>query len=322
MPSSFQLQRLRPDPFLVLLVLTVLLAMILPATGTVAEWLSRASYAAVVVLFFVYGAKLEPRAVLAGLANWRLQGTTLLTTFALFPVIGLALATALSLVLPSDLALGVLFLCLLPSTVQSCIAFTSLAHGNVGGAVCAATLSNITAVVLTPLLSALLLQTGEGPSGSAVVNIAVQILLPFALGQLSRRVIGTWFARHPRLTLAVDRGSILLIVYTAFSAGMVAGVWMRVTPWDIVALLGTEILLLAIILAGSMLLAQKLGLDRSDRVALMFCGSTKSMATGIPIANILFMGQAVSLIVLPLLIFHQLQIVVCASIAHRLSRHT
>ncbi|MFD1255092.1 Sodium Bile acid symporter family protein [Devosia equisanguinis] len=322
MSSPSPLQRFRPDPFFVLLVLTVLSAMVLPATDMVAEWLSRASYAAVVVLFFVYGAKLDPRAVLAGLANWRLQGTTLLTTFALFPVIGLALATAIGSILPANLALGVLFLCLLPSTVQSCIAFTSLAQGNVGGAVCAATLSNIAAVALTPLLSAILLQTGEGPSGSAVVNIGVQILLPFALGQISRRVIGAWFAQHPRLTLAVDRGSILLIVYTAFSAGMVAGVWMRVTPCDIVVLLGAEILLLAIILAGSMLLARKLGLDRSDRVALLFCGSTKSMATGIPVANILFMGQAVSLIVLPLLIFHQLQIFVCASIAHRLSRQT
>jgi sodium/bile acid cotransporter 7 len=318
MALTDRLRRFGIDGYMALLIGTVVLATVLPASGGFADAIRTVSLLAVALLFFLYGAKLDGASVIAGIANWRLQLIILATTFVAFPLLGLGLSALLSPWLPASIVLGLLFLAILPSTVQSSIAFTAMAQGNVAAAVCAASLSNVVGVVLTPALAALLLQTGAGGvRGDAVLGIAVQILLPFALGQIARRWIGGWVARHRPFTLLVDRGAILLIVYTAFSAGMVAGVWQRVDGMTLAIMAAAVILLLAVVIAGTSWIGRIAGLPEADRLALLFCGSTKSLASGVPMAAILFAGQPVSLIILPLMIFHQLQLFVCAIIAQR-----
>lgn len=318
MSFASRLKRSGFDTYMLLLAGTIALAWVLPASGIGAEIVSWIAYFAVALLFFIYGAKLDTASVVAGMANWRLQALVFGTTYLLFPLFGLGLSMALTPWLDPFIALGLLFLAVLPSTVQSSIAFTSMAQGNVPAAVCAASLSNLAGVVLTPALAALLFPTsGLGIRLDAVIGIAVQILLPFMAGQLLRRWIGAWVARHRKVTLFVDRGSILLIVYSAFSAGVVAGVWQQVDAMTLFVLISANVVLLAAIIGATLLTTRAAGLSHADGMVLLFCGSTKSLATGLPIANILFAGQAISLIVLPLMLFHQLQLFVCAVIAQR-----
>lgn len=312
------LRRIPVDRFLAALLGAVLLATLVPARGEAAEILGWATYAAIALLFFLYGARLSPLSVWHGLLHWRLQGLVFLSTFALFPLVGLAAFGAASAVLPSDLALGLLFLALLPSTVQSSIAFTSIAGGNVPAALTSASVSNLLGVLVTPLLVLLLAQgAGADFSLDSVERIALQILAPFLAGQLARPLVGAWLARRKRLTAAVDRGSILLVVYAAFGEGMVAGVWTQLRPQDLVVVVILSCLILAVVLATTTILARRLGFSRADEIAIVFCGSKKSMATGIPMANILFAGQAVAVLVLPLMLFHQIQLFVCAALARR-----
>lgn len=316
-----RLKRIGLDAYLLLLIATVLLATVLPARGEAAAFVAQLAYYAVALLFFVYGAKLNTRAVFQALARWRMQSLVIIVTYIVFPVLGLSLVWLLSSQLSEPLLLGLLFLTLVPSTVQSSIAFTSLAHGNVPDAVCAASLSNLVGVVLTPLLAAVLLKTeGEGVSTDAIKAVSIQILLPFIAGQFMRPLIGNWIARNKGFTLTVDRGSILLIVYSAFSAGMVTGVWSMVDG----RMLAVLVAACALMFATAMLIItimNRLGkLAHGDRVVMLFCGSTKSLASGVPIANILFAGQAVSLIILPLMIYHQIQLFVCAIMAQRFSQ--
>lgn len=319
MSLSNRLKRIGFDSYLLLLLGTVVVASLLPAQGVGAEVLSRIVYFAVALLFFLYGAKLNTGAIVAGLANWRLQALVFGSTFIAFPLVGLALSSALSPWLRPEIVIGILYLAVLPSTVQSSIAFTSIAHGNVPAAVCAASISNLLGVFITPLFAALLLHTsGEGGIDlGSMVDIGVQILLPFAVGQLLRPLVGKFIQRHARITQIVDRGSILLIVYSAFSAGMVAGIWQQVDASTLAIMIGADALLLAVILVGTSFIGRISGLAREDRLVLLFCGSKKSLASGLPMANILFAGQTVSLIVLPLMIFHQIQLFVCAVIAQR-----
>jgi solute carrier family 10 (sodium/bile acid cotransporter), member 7 len=211
----------------------------------------------------------------------------------------------------------------LPSTVQSSIAFTSIARGNVPAALCSASISNLAGIVVTPLLVALLLSThGGGFSLDALRDIALQLLLPFVLGQLARPLIGNWIVEHKQLTSFVDRGSILLIVYGAFSEGMVAGVWSQLSWQSLALVIVLDMLLLATALVITTVLSRRLGFSREDEIAIVFCGSKKSMASGIPMANILFAGQAVSLIVLPLMLFHQIQLMACAALARRYAQRS
>lgn len=318
MSFAARLKRFGFDYYLLLLLGTVILASLFPASGVSAEVVERVAYFAVALLFFLYGAKLNSKAIVAGISNWRLQLLVFGFTYIVFPICGLALAAALSPFIEDELATGIIYLSILPSTVQSSIAFTSIARGNVPAAVCAASLSNILGVVLTPALVALLLHaSGDGISFQSVLDIGLQIMAPFIVGQLLRPLVGNFISRHTLLTQIVDRGSILIIVYSAFSAGVIAGIWDEVGPMSLAIIVVADIVLLAFILVATGWAGRVAGLAPADRLTLLFCGSKKSLASGLPMANILFAGQAVSIIVLPMMLFHQIQLFVCAVIAQR-----
>ncbi|CAD5924466.1 Sodium - Bile acid symporter [Streptomyces sp. KY75] len=308
------------DAYILALVGTVVLAALLPAGGTAADVAGGASTGAVALLFFLYGARLSTAEALDGLKHWRLHLTVLACTFLVFPLLGLASKGLVPFVLTPELQAGFLFLCLVPSTIQSSIAFTSIARGNVPAAICAGSFSSLTGIFLTPLLAALLLgSAGGGFSADSLLKIVLQLLVPFLAGQLLRRWVGGFLTRHKKVLGLVDRGSILLVVYTAFSEGMVAGIWSQVTPARLGALLAAEAVLLAVMLALTWYGAQRLGFGREDRIAIQFAGSKKSLAAGLPMASVLF-GAHASLAVLPLMLFHQMQLMVCAVIAKRRSR--
>jgi solute carrier family 10 (sodium/bile acid cotransporter), member 7 len=215
------------DAFLLALLATVALA---------AQPVSIAAEAAIALLFFLYGLRLSPLEAWHGVRQFRLHLLVLATTFLAFPLLGLAARGLVPSVLSLDLYNGLLFLCLVPSTVQSSIAFTSIARGNVSAAIVSASLSNMLGVALTPLLVVLLMNTRGAPSvpAAAIRDVVVQLLLPFVAGQLLRPWLANTVARHTVLTKAVDRGSILLVVYTAFSIGVVERIWTRVSPWQLV----------------------------------------------------------------------------------------
>ncbi|WP_077800520.1 bile acid:sodium symporter family protein [Streptomyces sp. JHA26] len=305
------------DPYVLLLLGTVGLAALLPARGTGADVASGASTLAIAFLFFLYGARLSTREAMDGLRHWRLHVTVLACTFVVFPLLGLATRGLVPVLLTDPLQQGLLFLTLVPSTIQSSIAFTSMARGNVPAAICAGSFSSLVGIVVTPLLAAALLGGGGGGfSADSVVGIVLHLLVPFVAGQVLRRWIGGFVARHRKVLGLVDRGSILLVVYTAFSEGMVQGVWHQVSPVRLAGLLAVEAVLLAVMLLLTWYGARALGFGRADRIAIQFAGSKKSLASGLPMASVLF-GAHASLAVLPLMLFHQMQLMVCAVIAKR-----
>lgn len=312
------------DPYVVLMLATVALASIVPVTGAGADVARTATKVAIATLFFLYGSRISPAAAKAGAGHWRLHLVVLLCTFALFPLLGLLASALPSALLSTELARGLLFLCAVPSTVQSAIALTSIARGNVPAAIFSASFSSMAGILLTPLLVLLLLRDVEGVRltvGSAL-DIAWQLLVPFVAGQLLRRVIGDWVQRQRLLLTVVDRGAILLVVYTAVSAGVAAGLWQRVTAWRLGILLVVELVVLAAILLLTAAATKALRFPRADRVAIAFCGSTKSAAVGVPMAAVLFSTAAAGAIVLPLILYHQLQLIIGTILARRLSRNS
>jgi sodium/bile acid cotransporter 7 len=316
------LKRLPIDSFLLALLAVMALAALFPATGTSGDVLSVATKIAIGLLFFLYGARLSPTEALHGLRHWRLHLLVLAATFVAFPLLGLAAHSLVPAVLTPGLYTGVLFLCLVPSTVQSSIAFTSIAHGNVPAAIVSASLSNILGIVLTPLLVVLLMHTTGAVrvDGSAVLDIVTQLLLPFLAGQLMRRWLAPLIHRHEFVTKAFDRGSVLLVVYTAFSMSMAEHIWSTVSASRVVAVAGVCAALLAVMFGVTVGMSRLARLDRADATVVLFCGSKKSLASGLPMALVFFGSGTVGLIMLPLIIFHQIQLFACALIASRLSR--
>ena len=319
MPRSGWVKWLKPDPYALVLLGVVVTASILPCRGDVAigfEWLTKG---AIFLLFFMHGAKLSREAILGGIGAWRLHGLVLTSTFVLFPLLGLAVSCLPDMLISPSVKMGFLFLTILPSTVQSSIAFTSMARGNVAAAVCTASLSNMLGVFITPLLAGLLmrseLQSGGGDMLGVMRSIMLTLLAPFIIGHLSRPLIGRWIDRNKAILSKLDRGAILLVVYTAFSAAVVEGIWQRVSALDIATILLVSAVVLTVVLLVTRRTAHLTGLSKENEITLVMCGSKKSLASGVPMAAAMFAPAQVGVIILPLMIFHQLQLIVCAIIA-------
>lgn len=314
--------RLLPDNFTLYLIATVILASLLPAQGVFADALSVATTAAVSLLFFLHGAKLSRASIWAGIGHWRLQVTVVATTFLLFPLLGWALAPVLRPLVTPDLYMGILYLCALPATVQSAIAFVSMARGNIPAAVCAASASTLLGVVLTPIVLGLLLtkSTAMGDPLQAMGRIGMQLLLPFVVGHLMRPWISGFLQRRAVVMKVVDQGSILLVVYAAFSHAVIAGLWSKLPLTALLGLLAACGVLLALVLTITIWSSRQLGFSKEDEIAIVFCGSTKSLISGVPMANVLFAAPLAGAIVLPLMVFHQMQLMVCGVLAQRYAR--
>lgn len=316
------LKRLRVDGFTVAMLGAIALAWWFPLRGAAAGALDDFTNVAIAALFFLHGARLSREAILSGALHWRLHLVIFASTFVLFPLLGLALRPWSGHWLTPELYLGLLFLCTLPSTVQSSIAFTSMAGGNVPAAVCSASASSLLGVFLTPLLMSAL----AGAHGAmahpaqAIVKIMLQLLVPFVAGHLLRRWIGAWVERRRGLLRYTDQGTVLLVVYTAFAASVSSGLWQNTPLGALYVVIGVCVVLLATVMLVTTFAARRMGFSREDEIAIVFCGSKKSLATGVPMAKILFAGSTLGAIVLPVMIFHQIQLIVCAQLAARYAR--
>jgi solute carrier family 10 (sodium/bile acid cotransporter), member 7 len=318
------MNRFFPDPFIPALLATVVLATLFPASGVTADYLDKAATAAVMLLFFLHGVKLPRENLIAAVTHWRLHVVILGTTFVLLPLAGVALTKIWPSLLPANLWAGVLFLCALPSTVQMSIAFTSMAKGNVAASVTSAAASNLLGILLTPLIAGVLLhaQNDGIVELEKIRDVVLLLLLPFVIGHLLRPMLADWALRQKTLISWSDRLTILLSVYSAFSAAVLAGIWAQV---PVVTLL-TLVAVCAVLLSVAMLFAYNstglLRLATADRRSAMYCGSFKSLVSGVPMAKVLFPSSELGAIILPIMIYHQLQLMVSATIAPRQASRT
>ncbi len=300
----------------------VALAAAFPEPGAKGGWLHPEilNKGGVALIFFLHGAALPLASLKSGLLNYRLHLLVQACTFLFFPLLGWVLVTTTRSWVTPDLALGWFYLCALPSTVSSSVAMTAAAKGNVPGAVFNATLSSLLGVVATPLWVGWVAsaQAVELPVGAVMWDLVRWLVLPLALGQLARPWVGGWIGRHKPLVHVVDRGTILLLVYTSFCDSMKWGVWTG-HGWTSVALtLGVSLVLFWGVLALVGLVARAWGFNREDEITAVFCGSKKTLASGVPMAQLMFGSHpGISLILLPIMLYHPLQLLICGWLAGR-----
>lgn len=319
------LKPLLHDWFLRSMVLAVLLASLFPDLGRSGGWLHLDAITdyGIALVFFLHGVGIPTEQMRAGLGNWRLHLLVQGFTFIVFPLLFLVFRLTLGQWLPPLLLLGFFYLCALPSTITSAVAMTALAHGNVPAAIFNATLSSLLGIVLTPLLVSLMTAaTGGGPDlATAIRDIAGLLLLPFVAGQALHPWLGPRLARFRKYTGLLDRGVVVMLVFAAFSDSVAAGLWRDYGAGVLgLTLLGAA-LLLAVVLLLSTQAARRLHFSTADEITAVFCGSKKTLAAGVPMAKVLFGAHpGMGLIVLPIMFYHQLQLLVCAALAQRYAR--
>ncbi len=273
---------------------------------------------AVALVFLFYGMRLHSSEVILGLKDLKLQLSVLASTYLLFPIIGWVLYFILRGFIGENFALGILFLSLLPSTVQSSVTFVSIAKGDVAGAVCAATISNILGIFITPLLVFIFIG-GMASNSQGFNSVLVKLLLPFIIGQVLQPLLGNFMRKYRSITKITDNLAIIIVVFSAVTSATNDGVWTSVTLGQLFVLFMVLGALLILMLSATWHGGRALHLDRERQIVLLMCGSKKSLASGLPIAKALFTGSAVATLVVPVILFHQLQLFVCAIIARRLS---
>lgn len=313
----------RPDWFLLGMGVAVALAWLFPEPGAKGgslhpELLNKLG---VSLIFFLHGLTLSFAALAAGTRQWRLHLLVQGSTFLLFPLLGLLLLLGLGARVTSELRTGLFFLCALPSTVSSSVALTAAARGNVAAAVFNATLSSLLGVVLTPLwLSLVLGASGQAlPLGSVVLDLVLWLVLPLCVGQAARPWLGALATRHKARINVIDRLTILLLVYTSFCDSVTAGVWQS-GGQALAVSAAACVVLLAVALGSTWSLGRWLGFERSDRITALFCGSKKTLASGVPMARLIFGAHPqLAIILLPIMIYHPLQLLVGGWLAGKLS---
>ena len=307
------------DPFILSILVILVLGILIPVPAVVVSGLGYLGNVLIVLLFFLYGARLSTKEIWEGLKNWRLQGAVAISTFMLFPLLGMVMHPLDLKLLGPVFALGTLYLTLRPSTVQSSVTFTSIAGGNIAGAICSATISNIAGIILTPALVFMVMGRSSGIEAARVVNVLLQLLLPFVFGQLVHRYIGKWLNQYRTLTKATDNGTILAIVASSVCGATAAGLWQKISALQVGLLLAQCLVVLTIMLTLTWNLGRWLSLERRDQIVLLMCGSKKSLATGLPMAAIIFPPATVAAVTIPVIVFHQFQLLVCAVLARRLA---
>jgi sodium/bile acid cotransporter 7 len=314
------LKRVVTDWFLLGMLVATLLAYFIPSFGATGG----AMHAEIVInvgvflVFFLHGVNLSSEQIKHGLKNWKLHIMVQLFTFLVFPLLWLISDKLLGSHVPALLMLGFLYLCALPSTISSSVALTGSAGGNVPAAILNASMSSVFGIFMTPWLVSLVVGTGSGgiDLGSTLIDLCIMLLLPLVLGQLLRPLLGKFFARHKKYTNVIDKVVILLLVYAAFCNSMVSGMWQ--TQGDTViltAFIGSAVLL-AVILLLTTSTSKLLKFNHADKVAAVFCASKKSLAAGAPMAALIFGNNpGLGLILLPIMIYHPLQLIVCSVMA-------
>jgi Predicted Na+-dependent transporter len=321
-----RLQAIAKDWFLLGMISAVILATLFPDIGRSggAMHADVAANVGIFLVFLFHGIGLSTESMVQGLSRWKLHLMVQSMTYVMFPFLWLGLNALFGAYIPPYLMLGFLYLCALPSTISSSVAMTAIGRGNVPGAIFNATLSSLLGIFLTPLIISLALET-SGSHGlslvDAMINIAILLFLPFLLGQLLRPVIGRWFARYKKYINNFDKMVILMLVYASFCDSVKGGLWTNYGMGTIaLTMLGAGVIL-CIVLVITTVVAKRLGFDKEDEIAAVFCGSKKTLASGVPMAKLLFgTHPGLGLIVLPIMFYHQLQLFGCSILAERYAR--
>jgi len=314
--------KLKKEWFLVGMVAAIILAVLTPSIGRSGGvfHLELFTGLGVALVFFLHGLGLSPKAIKAGISNWRLHIYIQLATFLFYPLIWVILGDAFLAYMPPALAFGFCYLLVLPSTISSSVAMTSVGKGNVPAAIFNASLSSILGIFITPLFIQLFMgfEGAELDLMASVISIAKLLLLPMIVGQLARPYLLTFAEKHKSVVNKVDKYVILLIVYNAFSDSVSNGIWGEFSFSLLALSFVLCVLILLMMVHGIQWGARRSGFALPEEVTAVFCGTKKTLAAGIPMAKVIFVGDPrLGMLLLPIMLYHPIQLFYCAMLANR-----
>lgn len=270
-------------------------------------------------IFFFYGLKLSPAEFKAGFYNYKIHILIQLTTFIAFPLLVLTFAPFFEGGTTSSLWLALFFLGALPSTVSSSIVMVSLAKGNLPAAIFNASLSGLIGILATPLwMSLFMASSTQLELGTVVQKLVIQIILPLLIGLFLQKFFGELARKNSKKISFFDKSVIVLIVYSSFSSAFSSELFTTVGLLDLLKLMVIVTALFLIVYFGLQMVSKWLDLSIEDEITAKFCGTKKSLVHGSVMVKVIFgNGAASALYLLPIMLYHILQLLVVAVFAER-----
>lgn len=313
------------DKFVLAIITTVCIAYLFPNFGADDSWfpIDTISGYGISLIFFFYGLKLSPDKIKSGLKNWKLHILVQSATFIIFPLVVLLFYPLMKNEEQHTMWLAVFFLAALPSTVSSSVVMVSIAKGNIPAAIFNASLSGIIGILLTPLWMKPFLEEQQADFNFEKVytQLIFQIIIPVILGIILQRFGSKWAQKYNSQLSFFDKAIILLIVYKSFAESFISGIFKTLQWYDMFILLIIVSVLFWVVYGLINWIAKRLGFNREDRITASFCGSKKSLVHGTVMSKVLFTNAAtIGIILLPLMLYHAMQILVISIIAGKLAK--
>lgn len=317
--------RLKIDGFVLSVIAVIGIAYVFPQWGTPESKIPIDTISAIGIslIFFFYGLKLSPAKLKAGIKNWKLHVLVQGSTFLIFPLLILVFRPFIQNEAQETIWLAFFFLAALPSTVSSSVVMVSIAKGNIPAAIFNASISGIIGVVLTPLWMGLFVQSAQTDFDftDIYIKLFVQIILPVVVGILLQRFLGEFAQKHNKRLTLFDKSVILLIIYKSFAESFEGDIFSTVSILDLLMLFVAVLILFGIVFFLTGFLAKKMRFNTADQITAQFCGTKKSLVHGTVFSKIIFGKLAsIGIILLPLMIFHAIQLLIISTVASRMSR--
>ncbi|MCC6288423.1 MAG: bile acid:sodium symporter [Chitinophagaceae bacterium] len=318
-----QLGRLGIDGFLVGIIAAILLAYFFPQPGIITEPVSLEQVAGygISVIFFFYGLRLNFKKLAVELINWRMHIIVQLTTFIVFPLIALAVKPFFNA--DSILWLGIFYLCTLPSTVSSSVVMVSIADGNVPAAIFNASISTLLGVFITPLWMIPFIEEKavHTNTSSIILKLVMQVVVPVCCGLLFHKYGSAFAEKYKKRLKLFDQSVILLIIYTSFCHSFYNHSFEAFSIDTLLYLCAGMSALFFIVYYLTKYICKLFKFQQRDSTTVLFCGSKKSLVHGTVMSKVLFSATLpVSIILLPVMIYHSLQLIFVGVIAQRVRK--
>lgn len=317
--------KIKLDNFVLAIVAVIVFAYFFPQWGSKnsAIPIDLISTIGVSLIFFFYGLKLSPDKIKSGLKNWKLHVLIQLSTFVLFPLLVIAFYPLVASDHARTIWLAILFMAALPSTVSSSVVMVSIAKGNIPAAIFNASISGIIGIAITPLWMGLFLakSSGDFNLGSIYLKLITEIIVPVALGIALQRFGGHLASKYGKQLSLFDKSVILLIIYKSFSGSFEEGIFRSVSALDFSIIFFAVFALFFLVYWLTGFMARRLDFNTEDLITARFCGTKKSLVHGTVFSKILFGNSAsVGIILLPLMLFHAIQILIISIFATSLAK--
>lgn len=320
------LSRAGLDSFSLLIIGMVFLAWLFPEAASEGSPLDlrQVGNIGVIFIFFFYGLKLDPAKLLAQLGHWRMHLLIQTTTFIIFPLL-ILVCRALFYSPGSDLLwVGAFYLAAVPSTVSSSVVMVSMAGGNIPAAIFNASVSSLLGIFITPVWMNILVDSQRLSAGdltNVILNLCLQVLLPVVAGIVLHGKLGFLAIRYRNQLKYVDQAIILLIVFRAFCDSFLNNMFEGYSAGELFLLGGLMLMLFFGMLGIMQIITVRMGFSWEDRITVIFCGSKKSLIQGVVMGQILFPDAAAfAIVLLPLMLYHALQLFAGSILAQQMAR--